>query len=1347
MADLIPPQGDPRREAIHLFRGIAYQVWQSVHAWLTLGREESLYLERAEDFAVDAQEKVAAVQVKLRGRNITLGSKEALDAVNSLWALQEKNSTRQLHLRFLTTAARSHEHGSPFGVLNGLDYWDACKQGQADTKPLRQFLSSQKSLRSDLKNFIDTASDDDLRRRLLSRLEWLTQRTSITGVEERVDRLLIEHGETCGVFPDDARSVKHRLFQRIIEVICQSDERQLQRSDFLELFQEACTIRVPRQYLERIQRLEDLTFGAAADFGPEASTHKFTSGTNDVLTNLRMAAPPETLPRTTLVAILSERLNKSQFLALIGSTGIGKSVLAGLVAASTPGVWVRLDCRGMSAQQVRTRLERAAQEISSGSRRGCILDDLPLSSGAAAYEDALAGFLYEARERGLAVIVTTDVPIPSTVAGRLNLAANADVQVPPFSESDISDLAVRNGCPPERLMAWARLIFTRTQGHPQLAHAWVRKLQAERWPVVTLTHVTSREPFADVQREARVRVQEQLPSETARNLAFRLSVFTHPFRKEHALRLAGTTNPGEAFDLLLGPWIEQITEDQYRLSPLLGNSAQEVFTHAEVVALHGAAARAVLSSRVVDQTVLSGGLFHSIMGNSIPTLAGCLRAIDDAPKESFREISTSIDWIVLLPGEQLFPSNPFLHFMLRRLQFRVAVAQAEHKRAIEIARAWEHDIEEYRGISREKADSLRLFFLSTSVIETSVPFPYEEIVNRTFRAHDLLQNVVVPKPIVEAGFAPDELTHLLRESLIRRCRTASDVAHLLHALESRHEREAQPILAMLRDDPGLAIYMLTLAVEPPSAERAPSDVICRVLDTAATLGRTKKVESLVAAAYRAKAILKAEVERDADAALKVLDDATHEFGQVHPVAEEYRARILFLAGRLEEALAVWRGVLPVWCAGAVFERALGHRHASVAAGRLGQWNDAAAFSHAGAVLMSDAGFAGLATGMHADRAFSLWKLGNREAAIIAFADVLEDLERLPDPEADFRSFALRKLVGNAILWMLTQIKGSSFRPTSNAAEPPPGNFSQLEFNKLLKTLPPSPTDITWVLLAEIEFLVTKTGPIRKRWCERAAKSALPTSKWLGAELTLRWMLRDVDLDNLASAAVALKHSRVALTEHTKAGRGVAEKLATAPQLADESDVIETVLLILAHGLVALSATRSLAAAPLDVWRASVMTLGLPLQHFDKWVVFVRDCLLDPSRAFPVLNDTTATRAMRFTAAVLVDALEVRLEECLYAHLTLLDFVRNFGCAPGIEAHLARLVSEAWSVIATERRFALLSPNINAPPIIEACRDESVTGLTKVARVLRAACDTVRWKMPQLFIDMFRAIERTVPNEP
>ena len=89
--------------------------------------------------------------------------------------------------RFLTTAERGREQGSPFGTTCGLDYWDHCKRQGVDLHPLRTFLQSQQALPDTLHEFIASSDDVAFRSHLIMRIDWDTGSESKEYIEGLVN--------------------------------------------------------------------------------------------------------------------------------------------------------------------------------------------------------------------------------------------------------------------------------------------------------------------------------------------------------------------------------------------------------------------------------------------------------------------------------------------------------------------------------------------------------------------------------------------------------------------------------------------------------------------------------------------------------------------------------------------------------------------------------------------------------------------------------------------------------------------------------------------------------------------------------------------------------------------------------------------------------------------------------------------------------------------------------------------------------------------------------------------------------------------------------------------------------
>ena len=173
MADDNGLKHDGKRDASASIAGYVYQIYQSIFAWVHLGDYELLFLEGAEDFDVLADNNAETTQVKNKSKNITLRSEEVADALENFWDHCSNNPDHQIRFRFLSTANQGIEKQSPIpNSMTGIDYWQrVARNPSLDTQPLRTLLlCTIKS--NDLKGFIENSSDDELREKLILRINW-----------------------------------------------------------------------------------------------------------------------------------------------------------------------------------------------------------------------------------------------------------------------------------------------------------------------------------------------------------------------------------------------------------------------------------------------------------------------------------------------------------------------------------------------------------------------------------------------------------------------------------------------------------------------------------------------------------------------------------------------------------------------------------------------------------------------------------------------------------------------------------------------------------------------------------------------------------------------------------------------------------------------------------------------------------------------------------------------------------------------------------------------------------------------------------------------------------------------
>jgi hypothetical protein len=1348
-------KGDPKRQALPTLKGFSYQIWQSVYHWVTLKEGEALFLEGAEDIDVLGPGQAETIQVKetKASGTVTLRSEDILDAIAHFWEHQQNNPGVTVTFRFLTTAERGNEQPNPFAGVRGLDHWDSCKHQNTDVSLLRSFIRSQDSLPESLRSFAASSQDEELRQRLITRIEWDTGSKSQPYIEDLVNRKVEVYGNRVhGLPPSYSVKLVPHLLKHVWDVVLQKDARRLDYADFMRLFEEFTTERISKYELEHLRRVSlieaqsknQTTFGGA----PATASRPLLE---TIFATVALPLGDRLVQRDEFVKSLHSRLNTAGFLVLKGSTGMGKSTLANSVVQTDGGQWRWLDMRGREPEQISDLLLYATQIIvDHGIEADCIIDDLNFDKQPSVYENPLAKFIYALKLRNKRVIITTHGSLPSRIVHLFDIPTDSVVEVPTLSEEEVKELTINYGCPQgHKLKAWSRIIYLNTSGHPQLAHARVHSLEAQNWPSHTLDDLMPTQDIREIKQEARSRLREQLPSNEARQLAYRLSIFNYRFKRIQALRIGHhpprLEAPGEALDLLIGPWVERVDDQHFRLSPLLNDAAKEVFTEQEVKELHGTAAMAYLAQETITPTEYSAVLFHGLLGEAEKPLVSAAMGSFQIEEGDWPQFSRVIDWFgycSLETGKKLFAQNDFLNHLLRRLQFKI-VAEIDPARALQVIKVWEQEVEgsNEEGLFPGTLLMMRFTFLNDMLLNMQVSLPLRNIVAYLTRIVVFLRDIGAFFPnhpeyraALESKMSGIATVENFVRFTVARCGKADDAIEFLAALDDlktetseKPPKVAEPeaveeIWGIFRQDDYLSMLLIDRIWMGGTNATAPDWTNCiKTLEGVVELGLKRGAIPIAVAAYRAKAIVQEEYLKDTEAALKTLNEAEERLGHQNLLLKDYRAKIFLIEERYSEALKVWEEILPEFESEQNPARTFSYRDAEICAARLGDWDKATEFSikgeSAARKLLTDviptspqlAQTELIAIGYKGDLAFAQWKLGNHAEAVKLFAEILDAFEQLPAPESDIKSHMLYKRVGYGIAWLLHEDDEGE----PQFIEPPPGFFSNQEVVEEAKDYPLQPRANLWYLLAKVEYKLNLGDGIFKRFEAEQSKAGAHFSKVGYGNLRLKHALRSLRLENLVSEL--MEYSAV-----------IREYSAKQQEKTDWSDAWFLKHLLFA-ALIKLVGRNQYQSLPLEQWKKEASSYETLDDSLTQWFGFVeRSFGADEFDLISVLKTDSAAHESRLLAALLLSARDtLDVEDRFYANvwLTITEYPSDW--IEEIEGTIDSLVSGEWSKIAEHERFSLRLPNINAPKILSACNDDSCKGLKKAARVLLAVKDAMR----------------------
>ena len=607
-------------------RGYWAQIWRSVLAWMELGESERLYLEGAEDFDRINGLTAETVQVKDVAGNVTLRSGDIIEAIDNALAHQLRNPRRAVRFRFLTTAGIGVEQGAPFGAgVGGLRLWRASRlsgdaaQRELDARAIAGFLLKEGKLSTTAQASLRAASDAQMIwQRLIAPIEWDTDAEEAPEVIREIKDRLVMMGQPAGVAPDKAEEVAEHLYATAYGTATRQRDRHLTRADLLRLFHERTHVSLPAA-----------TANALLAALPQ---HQVLAGQVPVAVGGKQGAVgrPPPLParyyaRQTVLADIAARLSAYPVLILQGGTGVGKSVAAiGHVAASTsPWGWV--DLRGVSAMALTDMLDRVVAElVAEDGLIHMVLDDIELPPDARPLETPFARIKSILEERGGNLVITSTVALPQRLRLALGLPAPATMLIPAFSRDEITEFLNERGCPgPQVAGWWGAFVELQTSSHAQLVHARVATLEAQGFPTPDMKCVMVTPSDVVEARSEALRLITELDVST-RELIYRLSLTIQALPRQQVFAIAGLpqpiSEPGIAFDRLVGPWMEVAAEGFYRVSPLLRGVGVEVEGEAWATAMNSGIARALLGFRTLSPRDVSAILFHAMAARDWPAV-------------------------------------------------------------------------------------------------------------------------------------------------------------------------------------------------------------------------------------------------------------------------------------------------------------------------------------------------------------------------------------------------------------------------------------------------------------------------------------------------------------------------------------------------------------------------------------------------------------------------------------------------------------------------------------------------------------------------------------------------------
>lgn len=1356
------------RQADDLNRGVTYQVWRSVEAWVNLGDEQLLFLEGLEDFDLVGKGAAVAVQVKATAAPVTLRSNTVVELMVNFWRACRDNPTREVHYRLITTSAIGSEQSSPLSMPHGLELWRECamRGTPGQVSELQKFLATDASITGRLKDtgpepvpdpsllaFLRSATPAEVLARLIRRITFQTESEDADLVREAVGMALRAHGERLGVRPTESGAALDRLFRVAAETAGRKTDRVLTRDRFRREFEEATTQRLTSCEIEAIRSAASIPIvpggipGSATAFG-------ITLGTELVVHRGVPDLPSTTLTRKKIVQDVVAHVRQVGTMVIRGSSGMGKSTLAQLVARELGSDWLWVDFQGLPVAAI----PHVARAVSltfahNPSLRNLVLDNLNFEpADLAGLENPLAVANRTARNRSGCVLVTTQRELPVRLQSKLAVQPADLFGVPRLDDTDIESFGVLLGCPPTLANTWSKIIAVQTSGHPRLVHARLTGLKAAQWPSPQASDLLATAPEIHEELDLSRQLLNRAPAGD-KELLYRLSVASGPFRRDHAVALGAIGSPvaypADAFDRLVGPWIDRLRGGYFRLSPLLNGAAQKNWTAEQVRQTRSGLAHAMLDGG--NKTLIEANeiLFQGLMAQDEKAVTAITVSLLTQGFDKIEQFADRLDWLTLFgrkEGSTVFADNAALNFILRLLQFRIISITAP-KRANAICEIIDR---EFAAADSKWVKESRAMWLSTALI-----YFQAEVPPRTrLRYWDELRALMDVSPELRklskgmakfgAGLpdAPptDAAGHLLMMILAH---DMGDIqlVELADAINEMPETGRRAVLGYL---PHL-VFPLRLMIDRAwikEADKSAPDWP-RVLKNFAILReRTAAwgLPQLGSYAARAQAAVEDEYRGDPAAAIVILDEAAKAAGGDIRLVEDQKAMVLYRQRRHRDALDIWERLLSTWT---LEKKTADHtflyasQRAGHCAGVLGNWPQAITIFRRAAAMAKVADEGLSEATFIADQALAEWKNGQRKAALALIADSLSRLEALKkgdDPELHVHR--ARKCVEQVIKWVRFDA-GVRDMPEW---EPPAGMCSQLESGEQIKDYPACPFDLLWFFLADAEYHSGLGKVIFDRAWKRCRKSNFASFRSLMSYLKVQISFAGSDFSTLLEDIDGL----VQRTTESKAQHALGKppfetdnygKIARADASAATEDAITSALITLAAGGKPLGAF-------LPAWHSAAKRRPNGAAVISM-IQDVERTLNADEAILPALFNGNERKLVRSVAALRMSCRTgLPLEAAMLGHASISSFVMKSQFRQSVEKHWADLVRAEWRRrIAAPALFS--TPRLSIPPIQAAC-DDPASGMVLVAKILLEARNATQVNIPPAIVEIWR--ETATPPE-
>ena len=1345
------PEVDVARQAVNSLGGYAYQALVSTLAWLDLDSEHHLTLEIAEDYAIVAKQAIDAVQVKETKNSgpVTLNSDSVRKAIVGFVDLVEKNRDRKVHLRFLTTSEIGRERAMVDrpGSLPGIEYWRKAAAG-ADCDPLREILESEKFPET-VREFCRARDDDALREDLIRRIEWDCGTADFRTVRRELeDRLIVLGRERFELSSFEARQLADSLVYKVLQksIADAPEERILTRGDLYESMEAAALITVPRSVFTRlVKRASSLSEGLTGETNAEQPVSDI--GPSWLLDEAELGVPNRMIAREVVVGVVKDSLLNVGAAVVVGPSGSGKSILCRAVVASLPSSYCIVDFRENSPDEAQERVSALLARVGALRSSTVILEDINcLYSAMVAL--GMERVLDALRRRDRKVLITCYRKPSVETLTRLGLGPDCVVECPYFSEQEVDLLVKMYGGDPER---WARLpYFSGAFGHPQLTHAFVMGMETRGWPVEEIESTLMRGLTTDDTEAARETARRNLVSalpEGTRLLLYRLSIVVGRFGRALGLSIGGIKpairQSGECLDQLIGPWIEAVGNDEYRVSPLASGFGREMLEVPEQNRVHKAIAEHVSKKRVIDAYDANAIMVHGIAGESTASLVRLTGTLLSVDVDKLEIVAEGVPTLRLLRTDRLiYPKHVSVSVMLRMTQFRLAAAQGDRRRVVEIVAALFDEASRMPdGKPKQVLDQMVLILLlSTKGVANyldnwiALLLQFKSMVEGDSYLQSLAAHVESARDARGVSHAA-----ILFSIGSAELGSVSRLEMIINNLDKLEPVDRKNWLTPI--DKSLGDYSVLINT-PWVAEQSRDDFDAS--DTALRFRRMSEttrswgIRPLCLQCWVAQAIMLDEYLDDPEGALAVLDEAVTVMGN-DLILSRARAKVHWRRGDHGRALDVLRSIADRVGLDSPVERVNALREAAISAANCNEWEQAEEWfleARRAARLMQSDDKQAIVIGLGADSAVAALEQGDVGRMLERLGEALVALGDI-EPDATLRNAYCHRVVRHTVLWAKSRILEEDIQIEGEAIAMRPGSCSNPEPLPEIRKLPLGHIDVSLYMLAQVEAAAAMDVGIRAGLQDRLDLGTIPIMEILLRLEEMRSHIGRLDSKEFSSHFLSYLESGVFFSAQVNELKTTLDPLTPVrgaiPELKKNGPFGPAAERIANEAIVAFSIRCALVERPSEILKLEKLLVAEFSGTFPGVAVF------NPASG-KGRNLTELERTVHSIVHSLLKGEHLAPDAFWVAGSLLLKWANQSRFESALMPFLAAWQRAGWERIVKSERFRLILPSRTVPDI------QTVLGIDSddrifVAKLILASESAVGRTLPQEYRDRLVALSR------